>query len=118
MGIVPKLKTINPLDLLPRYVWVDEDGEQVSPIHESMRAAINFINGWHPRWGKLVERWGEPDDDDKFRKHYAYAPMTKSGKPPTDLKRVHVQISVVDIDTEERAIVDAMLKRDLPKEEL
>lgn len=109
MNVVPKIKTINPLDLLDRYVWIDEDGAQVSPVHESLRAAIGFINGWHQRWDKLIEKWGEPTGPDDFHFQSAYAPMTKSGKPPVDLKRVHVEIEVRDVSAEERAIVDAML---------
>lgn len=108
--------------ILPRYVWVDEDENQVSPIHKELRSAFNFVNGWDERFERLKREFCkdedlDPDDltpemikhDSRFQR--AYQQMTRSGKPPVELKRVTIEIKIEEPSEEEQALAMMMLGR-------
>lgn len=105
---VPRIVTVNPTDLFDRYVWLDEDGEQVSPIHREFRSAILFAVDWQTRWDKLVERFGEPSETNLSRFQKNWSQMTRSGKPPLTLKRVHIEITVDELWPEEAVVAETM----------
>jgi hypothetical protein len=69
-----------------KYMWVDEDGEQVSS-HAKFTAALAFINGWHERVERLKKRDGDVDLT-QTNSAVGYRKMSKSGKPPVKLVRV------------------------------
>lgn len=105
---IPQITSIEKIEtVLPRYVWVDEDEKQVSPIHKELRSAFSFINGWHSRWARMVEKWGTPNDGEYL--HREFEAMTKSGKPPVKLKRVEISITVEDITEEEQKMAEIMM---------
>lgn len=112
MSILPRLTGIKPEDYLPRYVWLDEEGEQVSPVHQSLRSAISFISGWQTRWNTLIKRYGEYNLNNKSFFEKAYSPMTRSGKPPHQLKRLMVKTELVQLSEEEQIIADALLSEE------
>lgn len=107
--VLPEINGIEPEELLDRYVWVDEDGAQVSPVHRELRSAIMFATAWHERWKRLIARHGEPRDTDDYRFQKNHIPMTRSGKPPAALKRLHIAIELVDATDEEKTIAKAVL---------
>jgi hypothetical protein len=81
-SVIPHITSIKPDDLAPRYVWVDEDDNQVSPVHRNFRTALNFVNGWHERWEKLLNRYGNPTPENLHQFESGYVQMSKTGKPP------------------------------------
>lgn len=115
---VPQITSIDQIEtILPRYVWVDEDDNQVSPIHKELRSAFNFVNGWSERFERLKNAFYEDEEltpeqvknDPRFQR--AYQQMTKSGKPPVALKRVKIEIKVEEPSEEEQALAMMMLGR-------
>jgi hypothetical protein len=93
-----------------RYTWVDEDDNQVSPVHTDFSKALNFINGWHARWDRLVERYGTPNVDNMRRFNNAYVPMTRTGKPPIKLIRVIINIERQELTPAETEVCKTMLQ--------
>lgn len=99
------IKSIEEADLKqPRFVWVDEDDKQVSPVHTTMRAALSFISGWPARFESYVEAHGGIDNirPDALRQ------MTKSGKLPVKLKRVKISVEVEELTQDEQRLVGIM----------
>lgn len=94
------------------YVWVDEDNAQVSPIHAKFGSALNFYEGWHERWAKIIEKHGPPTSDQLKSVVYskAYTPMTRSGKPPVALKRLVARFSLEDLIPDEASVVGAIVR--------
>jgi hypothetical protein len=39
-----------------RYIWTDEDGEQVSPLHKTFVTALAWREGWEENWERLNEQ--------------------------------------------------------------
>jgi hypothetical protein len=115
---LPQIVSIDQIEtILPRYVWVDEDENQVSPIHKELRSAFNFVNGWSERFERLKKAFCEDEEltleqaknDPRF--HKAYSQMTKSGKPPVALKCVKIEIKIDEPSEEEQALAMLMLGR-------
>lgn len=94
-----------------KYVWLDEDGEHVSPMHNKFGSALNFINGWHDRYARLVDQ-SPTHEVDLTRKHsfMGYQSMSKSGKPPVKLVRAVVRVAQEDLSQAEQAVVDAYME--------
>lgn len=91
------------------YVWLDEDGEQMSPTHRNFGTALNFVSGWHRR----VDRRRRRDPElDLTRPDPAsgYAALSKTGKPPQRLVRIVVREAQEDLSPHELAVVQAMLE--------
>jgi hypothetical protein len=84
-----------------RFVWVDEDGQPMSPRHEKFRSALNFINGWSARWDR-VRHLGKDS-------HWVLS-VTKTGKPPVKLQRLVVRAYAVDLTPGQQEIVDTYLE--------
>ena len=102
------IKSIEDADLKhPRFVWVDEDGKQVSPVHRNMRAALSFISGWQTRYDNLVQAHSDSERS-SGRFLDAINSMTKSGKPPVKLKRVKISVEVEDLTEDEQRLVGIM----------
>lgn len=91
-----------------KYMWIDEDGEQVSPVHAKFGTALNFINGWHERVGRLREKWGPDFDLTRPHSSSGYTALSKSGKPPVQLVRLVVREVQEELTEQERAIVESM----------
>lgn len=98
------IKSIEEADLAqPRFVWVDEDGHQVSPVHTTFRRALNFISGWQGNFDRikgLEEQTGHILPASKQ--------LTKTGKPPVALKRVVITATVEDLTEDEQRLVAVM----------
>jgi hypothetical protein len=95
-----------------KYVWLDEDGEQVSALHKNFATALNFINGWHDRYMRLKQRYPGFEHSSMH-----YQAMTKSGKPPVQLVRVVIRTDHEELTEAERMIVEAMLDGQATDEE-
>lgn len=116
---LPQITTIDQIEtILPRYVWVDEDDKQVSPIHKELRSAFNFVNGWQHRFDRLIteaseqgEKLTEEEIKHDSRFQTGYQKMTRSGKPPVKLKRIKISIEVLDPTEEEQTLAKVMLGR-------
>ncbi len=106
MSVLPKITSIDQADIAPRYVWVDEDGHQVSAVMREFGRALNFIQSWQARWDKLQRSIEEG------RKVYGHgadvAAMTRSGKPPITLKKIVVSIEIVDLEGDEQTVATAI----------
>lgn len=113
--VVPNISNINidHIDTVaPHYVWLDEDDAQVSQICKHFRAAMDFINGWQERWDKQVDRnisFSNSEARDFKSEYSPWRKLTRSGKPPAKLKRIEVEISVVDCTDEEQAKANIMM---------
>lgn len=106
---VPQIFTIDKIEsVLPRYVWVDRDDRQVSPIHKELRSAFNFVNGWNDRWTRIVEQYGDPNEEGTTWTGNLDQ-LTKSGKPPVKLRRVVIDIKVEDVTEEEQKMAEIMM---------
>lgn len=109
-SVIPAITGIDQMEvLLPRYVWLDEDEEQVSPIHKEFRAAMQFVMNWQGQWDAAIAKHGYPDKDDLLSSWMPFRKLTKSGKPPTHLKRVIVKIEMEEPSAEEIAQAQVML---------
>lgn len=112
--LIPKIDSIEKSkieEITPRYVWIDEDGNQVSPIHREFHSAMTFVNGWQTRWDLLRGKHGR-DFDIEEEMSYTYSKfraMTKTGKPPKELKRVVVRVAVEEPTDEEKDKAKVML---------
>lgn len=100
---------------MPRYVWIDEDGAQVSPIHKELRSAMHFINGWAANYERVQKERQRMRDSGienaetvETRADQTLTQLTKSGKPPVKLKRVMIEINVVDPTEEEMKLAEIM----------
>lgn len=89
--------------IVVRYVWLDEKGEQVSPIHRKVSTALNFVEGWHERWDRL-NRHNVPEDSN-YRKM-----MTRTGEPPVKLKRVVIETKLAELMPGEQTLLDAWMR--------
>ena len=114
---VPQITSLDQIEtILPRYVWVDEDDNQVSPIHKELRSAFNFVNGWDEKIERFKREMGDEDlgfDDiaaDPGRR-MSYQKLTRSGKPPVKLKRVSIEVTVNEATEEEKTLAGVMLGR-------
>lgn len=106
---LPQITSLDMIEtILPRYVWVDEDDNQVSPIHKELRSAFNFVNGWSDRWARIVEQYGDPTEEGTSWTG-SVDQLTKSGKPPVKLKRVVINIKVDDVTEEEQRMAEIMM---------
>lgn len=120
---LPQITSIDQIEtILPRYVWIDEDDNQVSPIHKELRSAFSFINGWQDRFERLKRAFCadedlDPDDltpemikhDSRFQR--AYQQMTRTGKSPVKLKRVTIEIKIEEPSDEEKTLAAVMMGR-------
>ena len=96
-----------------RYVWLDEDGQVVSPIHEHFGAALGFINDWQGRWERLEERLADEQAlEPPSQSHYTIQriqgrqeKMTRTGKPPSELHRVRVTVSLAPLSFAEQNLL-------------
>lgn len=79
-----------------KWMWVDEDGVQCSPLHDTLGTAIRHKGSWKPFNSR---------DQYKYRKNYG------STKPPTELRKIEVIYRFVD-DAEVKIISDAFVKSD------
>jgi hypothetical protein len=111
--LVPKIDAVEKAKIeetSPRYVWLDEDDNQVSPIHREFHSAMTFVNNWKGRWDLLIKRYGEPDTDKyAFTSYGKFRALTRTGKAPLKLMRVIVRISVEDSTEEEQEKAKIML---------
>jgi hypothetical protein len=115
---LPQITSIDQMEtILPRYVWVDEDDNQVSPIHKELRSAFNFVNGWDQRFERIKRECFDDEEpspeviqrDPRFQR--AYQQMTRSGKPPVKLKRVRIEIKIEEPSGEEQSLAAVMMGR-------
>lgn len=81
-----------------KYAWLDEDGNQMSPTHEKLRSALNFINGWNSRWERVQ---GNPRYE---------ATASKTGKAPHRLQRLIVRTYSADLTPAQQEIVETYLE--------
>lgn len=108
--IVPDITKINVEridEVSPHYVWIDEDKRQVSQVCSNFRVAMQFVLNWQERWDKLNSktgmRYAGETESDKFSyEHSPWRKLTRSGKPPKELKRIEVEINLVDPTEEEQ----------------
>jgi len=93
-----------------KYVWVDEDGREVSPVHAKFRSALSFYAGWHDKAERHRKRFGEDADLTQPHSGVGYSSLSKSGKAPVQLKRVVIRTYIEDLADKQQAIVDAYLE--------
>lgn len=93
-----------------KYVWLDEDGEHVSPMHVKFGSALNFINSWHGRVERLRERFGDDFDLTAKDSAYGYVSLSKSGKPPVKLVRAVVKTFIEDLTDAEATVVSVYVE--------
>jgi hypothetical protein len=109
-----------------RYCWVDEDGARVSPVHKDFGKALSVIADW-PAMLARVQRWQDELDEKRREKpdselgdaNYernnrereekriteAMFKITRTGKPPVQLKRLVIRTLVEDLEEHEAATV-------------
>lgn len=87
----------------PRFVWVDEDKKQVSPVHRDLRTALNFISGWQSNYDRVRKH-----EEEIGREIPALKQLTKTGKPPVALQRVKIDITIEDLTADEQRLVEVM----------
>lgn len=75
-----------------KWMWIDDEGVQVSPIHNTLSVAIKFKVNWKP--------W-DNDLRDKYRKDHG------SQKKPHELRKIEIEYRAVDSE-EARTISSAM----------
>lgn len=110
-SIIPQIVGIDQLEvMLPRYVWLDEDEEQVSPIHKEFRAAMQFISNWQGQWDAAVAKHGFPTREDLTDRYLPFRQLTKSGKAPTHLKRIVIKIEMEEPSQQEIEQSQVMLQ--------
>lgn len=81
-----------------KYAWLDEDGNQMSPTHEKLRSALNFINGWNARWARVQGQVSWEKD------------VTRTGKPPHRLQRLIVRTYSAELTAAQQEIVETYLE--------
>lgn len=74
-----------------KWMWIDDEGVQVSPVHHTLDVAIKFKVNWKP--------WNN-DHRDKYRKDHG------SKKKPHSLVKIVIEYRAVDSE-EARAISKA-----------
>lgn len=97
-----------------KYVWVDEDDKIMSPVHASIGKAINFASDWHENYIRLRNRreeieaaieeeinstWNERQLETVKK---SMGKMTRTGKPPKDIKRVQIVTTIEEPEDLER----------------
>lgn len=118
------------VDTHVQYVWLDEDGERVSPIHKTLGSAVNWVSEWHENCMRLQKKLEElyalqaTFTTDSERKEYAFGrcnqdiksaensskKMSKTGKQPIKLGRWVMTTAVVDPNVDERRLSDLVLE--------
>jgi len=99
-------------DTKVKYVWVDEDGNQVSPIHSKFSTAMHFVAAWWSRHDRVVDRWTSLENaPDTLTQS-----LTKTGKPPVDLKRLVIREEAAELSESERSITDALINEELRRD--
>jgi hypothetical protein len=98
------------LDQVVRYIWTDEDGEQVSPLHKTFVTALAWREGWEENWERLQEQKAEFESNTTDRSWYqrrletlakSIAKMSLTGKPPVDLHRHVATITIEPLSEKE-----------------
>src|SRR3954468_18060169 len=74
-----------------KFVWLDEDGNQCSPVHAKFRSALDFISTWDTRTERIAR------NDDGGAKYRLPQPHSKTGKPPVKLQRLVIRTYTEDI---------------------
>lgn len=87
-----------------KYVWLDEDGERVSPLHAKLGTALNFINGWDTSYARVAGRFGDVGGPRR-----EIEALTKTGKRPQTLVRVEISEQEVDLTEGERLALSAFI---------
>jgi hypothetical protein len=98
---------------LVKYVWVDEDGEAVSPQHTTFRSAVSFINSYAMRKQRIetgLKRARQRDDRWELeRRETEEANLTKTGKDPVKLRRLVIAQTFEDPSADEQRVADLFL---------
>ena len=89
--------------------------EQLTPL--VTRVAMQFVLNWQERWDKLNSktgiRYAGETEADKFTfEHSPWRKLTRTGKPPKELKRIEVEIKLADPTEEEKFKADPASDRD------
>ena len=90
------------------YVWVDEDGDQVSPRHRKFTSAMSFVTAWNDRWARIIDRWGSIESAPRQLRDS----LTRTGKQPVELKRVVVRYDFEPLSEAEETVVKVMLHQE------
>lgn len=87
-----------------KWMWLDEDGVQCSPMHETLGAAVRHKGNWKP--------WPIDEDDtrDRYRKNYG------SKKPPRKLVVVEVTYRIKETEATKN-ITEAFATSDKEEED-
>lgn len=93
-----------------RYMWIDEDGRVVraEPFTDFAKA-LTWFQGWEARMIGLRRRLDQAEENgrdwqvDNYKKDIEM--MSKTGKPPVELRRVVLQATVHEISPAERRII-------------
>lgn len=96
-----------------KYVWLDENGEAVSPQHATFRSAVSFINSYSMRRKRIETGIGRAqrreDGWELERYETEKANLTKTGKDPVKLARLVVQQTVENPSADEQRVADLFL---------
>lgn len=92
-----------------RYVWLDEDGAEVSPQHAKFFTALSFRDRWDDHVRKLRARYGDDADLTQPSPAAGYSALTKTGKPPVTLKRIIVEVRYDELTLAEKDVLKSML---------
>lgn len=104
------------------YVWVDETGDRMSPIHKSLGTAMNFVSDWHENFDRISSRLadlrhneGESGLDHWEQRRLTAAikrmdKLTSTGKPPVTLRRLVVTTTLEDPDEDDLSVAAKILE--------
>lgn len=90
------------IDETIKFVWLDEDGNQVSPTHTKIRSALNFVVWWRERFERVANNWG---GFERVPDHLRDT-LTKTGKPPVRMEQRIIRTYAVELTDAQQALVD------------
>lgn len=128
-------------DVEIHFAWVDEDGVRVSPIHNAIGSALNFITDWNEKVDRIerqaertqaeyerdVQRYTTRGDavpehlvqglERKVQKiNEAKEKLTRSGKPPARLARLVTKTTVEPLTDVEQQMAEVMHKAEFEEQ--
>jgi len=96
-----------------KYVWLDENGDGVSPQYTSFRAAINFIHSYAMLKQRietcLLRAKRRRNEREVERLKADQANLAKTGKDPVKLCRLVIQQTIEDPSADEQRVADLFL---------
>lgn len=92
-----------------RFAWLDEDGNQMSPTHEKLRSALNFVAYWQERYERITSKWGSLENTPSV---YREA-LTRSGKAPVELERRIIRTYRAELTEAQQEVVKTFMDAEM-----